>query len=114
VDPLEALKRRLLTLPAPRRVAGVCPGARAVAVAALLDEEAGAVVVVPTSRDADDLVAGLALLAPRLRCAALAAEGVESYRGHPLPLGASASNAATFGAVAAGRRCDHHDREERN
>jgi len=74
-----------------RAVVGVCPGARAVAVAALTDAAAGTLVVVPSPRDAEDLAAGLRLLFPELSCATLPTEAVETYHGRPLALGATAT-----------------------
>jgi transcription-repair coupling factor (superfamily II helicase) len=74
-----------------RAVVGVCPGARAVAVAALAAAEAGAVVVVPSPRDGEDLAAALRLLFPELPCAVLPVEAVETYHGHPPPIGATAA-----------------------
>src|SRR5512137_1935862 len=74
-----------------RVVAGVCPGARAAAVAALADADVGAVVVVPSPRDAEELAGGLRLLFPELPCAVLPVEAVETYQGRPAPLGATAA-----------------------
>ena len=84
--------RTALTPGAGRRaVVGVCPGARAVAVAALAEADAGAVVVVPSPRDAEDLAAALRLLFPERPCAVLPVEAVETYHGHTPPLGATAA-----------------------
>jgi transcription-repair coupling factor (superfamily II helicase) len=85
-----------------RVIAGVCPGARAVAVAALADADGGTVVVVPSPRDAEELAAGLRLLFPELRCAPLPAEAVETYRGHPPPLGATSALVHALVAAATG------------
>ena len=74
-----------------RAVVGVCPGARAVAVAALAEADTGTVVVVPSPRDAEDLAAALRLLFPALPCAVLPVEAVETYHGHTPPLGATAA-----------------------
>ncbi len=85
-----------------RVVAGVCPGARAVAVAALADADAGTLVVVPSPRDAEELAAGLRLLFPELPCAVLPVEAMEAYQGHPPPLGATAAVVHALLAAAAG------------
>jgi transcription-repair coupling factor (superfamily II helicase) len=69
----------------------VCPGARALAVAALLGQRKSAVVVVPSPRDAEELVAGLALIDPTLPAALFPAEAVAAYQGRPAPLGATAA-----------------------
>jgi transcription-repair coupling factor (superfamily II helicase) len=93
---LVARARARLDLPDTRgagrqAVGGVCPGARALAVAALLEQRRPAVVVVPSPRDADELVAGLALIDPGLPAAAFPAEAVAAYQGRPAPLGATAA-----------------------
>ncbi len=85
-----------------RVVAGVCPGARAVAVAALADADAGTLAVVPSPRDAEELAAGLHLLFPELPCAVLPVEAVETYQGHTPPLGATAAIVHALLAAAAG------------
>jgi len=72
-------------------IGGVCPGARALAVAALLAQRRPAVVVVPSPRDAEELVAGLALIDATLPAAVFPAEAVAAYQGRPAPLGATAA-----------------------
>jgi transcription-repair coupling factor (superfamily II helicase) len=72
-----------------------------VAVGALL-ADGPAVVVVPTPRDADELVAGLALLVPELPAAALPAEAVECYLGRIPPLGATTAAALALLGLAEG------------
>ena len=61
-----------------------------------------AVVVVPTPRDADELVAGLALLVPELPAAALPAEALESYLGRIPSLGATTAAALALLGLAEG------------
>ena len=77
----------------------MCPGARALAVAALLGRPP-ALVVVPSPRDADELVAGLALIAPDLPAAAFPAEAVAAYQGRPAPLGATAAGSLALLGLA--------------
>ncbi|MGE5234887.1 MAG: transcription-repair coupling factor [Acidobacteriota bacterium] len=79
---------------------GVCPAARALAVAGLAGDGARTVVVVPTPRDVEDLVAGLSLLAPGLAAAPLPAETVESYLGRPPSLGATAAAVHALAGIA--------------
>ncbi|OYW04265.1 MAG: hypothetical protein B7X11_03165, partial [Acidobacteria bacterium 37-65-4] len=62
-------------------VAGVCPAARSLVLAALAAGDGAVAVVVPTERDAEELAAGLDLLAPELAAVVLPAEAVESYLG---------------------------------
>jgi transcription-repair coupling factor (superfamily II helicase) len=72
-------------------VGGVVPGARSLAVAALTEHgwpTAPAVVVVPHVSDAEDLAAGLGLLAPDLRCGVAPAELAGPYLGAEPPLAA--------------------------
>ena len=83
-------------------MAGVCPGARPLAVAAIAASDGPAVVVVPTERDAEELVAGLELLAPELGAVALPPEAVESALGRVPPLGATAAAAAALIGLASG------------
>ena len=85
-----------------RVVAGVCPGARAAAIAALAEADGGTVAVVPSPRDAEELAAGLRLLFPDLPCAVLPVEAVETYQGHPPPLGATAAVVHALLAAASG------------
>lgn len=86
----------------PRALAGVCQGARAVALAALLPAQGPAIVVVPTARDGEDLLAGLALLAPERRAAMLPAEAAEAYLGRRPGLGSTAAAAVALGGLAHG------------
>ncbi|HPC81753.1 MAG TPA: transcription-repair coupling factor [Thermoanaerobaculaceae bacterium] len=99
-DATERLRRRLG--PGRRAICGVVPGARAVAVAALAGKNP-AVVVVPSPRDAEELAAGLELLAPGLAAAVLPAEAVEAYHGRTPPLGATAAASLALADLAAGR-----------
>lgn len=104
---IPAKLRRLLaaSLPAAGEraaLSGVCPGARPLAVAALAARHPGSVVVVPHSRDAEELAAGLAVLAPDLPSAAFPVEALESYLGGSPPLGATATAARTLLALARG------------
>lgn len=73
VSALERVRRRLPPTPGPRAVGGVCPSARALALAALVSESAPTIAVVPSERDAEELIAGLELVAPELAAAALPA-----------------------------------------
>ena len=98
------VQRRLPPSGAPRTVVGVCPGARCLAVAAL-GGGSGAVVVVPASQDAEELVAGLAVVAPALATAALPAEAFEGPGGRRPSLGATAVAVQTLLQVAR-RRAD--------
>lgn len=84
-----------------RAVAGVCPGARALAVAALA-ETLPLVAVVPSPRDAEELHSGLLLLAPELRPAAFPVEAVETYLGRVPPLGATAGATLALQGLATG------------
>ena len=97
---LDRLRRELPPV-GRRAVAGVCPGARALAVAAL-SREGPVVVVVPSPRDAEELVAGLELLVPELPAVLLPAEAVEAYHGHTPPLGATAAASLALANLAAG------------
>jgi transcription-repair coupling factor (superfamily II helicase) len=90
-EALTKLRRRLTPIQRAQLVVGVCPGARAIPVAALAHAYAASVVVVPSQRDAEELLAGLELLSPELPAAMLPAEGVETYQGHVPPLGATAA-----------------------
>lgn len=71
------------------------------AVAALV-REGPAVVVAPSPRDAEELVAGLELLVPELPAVLLPAEAVEAYHGRTPPLGATAAASLALGNLAAG------------
>ncbi len=84
-------------LPAPpgRLVAGVCPGARPLVVAALL-AEGPAVVAVPTAREADALLAGLELVAPDLPAVVLPLEIAALSPARPTSLGAHAAAVAAL------------------
>ena len=77
----------------------MCPGARALAVRGLL-ESSPAVVVVPGSRDAEELLFGLELLAPDLSVAALPAELAPVNPAQPAPLGAAAEAVAALLRIA--------------
>ncbi|NLH11736.1 MAG: transcription-repair coupling factor [Holophagae bacterium] len=102
-DAVGRLRRQLGT--GRRTLGGVCPGARALAVAALAGE-APVVVVVPTPRDADELAAGLELLAPELSAGVVPAEAVEVYHGRTPPLGATATASLALSRLAGGEvRC---------
>lgn len=102
-DLRRALDRLRRELPSSglRAVGGVCPGARALGVAALAGQSP-LLVIVPSPRDAEDLVAGLDLLAPELGAAALPAEAVSAYQRHPPPLGATAAAAQALFDLACG------------
>ena len=82
-------QRRFPPTGTPRAVVGVCPGARCLAVAALAGGS-GTVAVVPTSQDAEELVAGLAVVAPTLTVVTLPSEAFEGPGGHRPSLGATA------------------------
>jgi transcription-repair coupling factor (superfamily II helicase) len=99
---LERVRRRLPPTPGPRAVGGVCPAARALALAALASDSSRTVAVVATERDAEELIAGLDLVAPELAAAALPAEAVEAYLGHTAPLGATAAAATALLGLATG------------
>ncbi|HVN76605.1 MAG TPA: hypothetical protein VMT19_09840, partial [Thermoanaerobaculaceae bacterium] len=100
---VERVRRSLPPGGAPHAMGGVCPAARALAVAALTGGRDAVVVVVPAERDAEDLVAGLELLAEGTPAAALPAEAVEGYLGRTPPLGATAAAATALAALAEGR-----------
>ena len=102
VSALECVRRRLPPTPGPRAVGGVCPSARALALAALVSESAPTIAVVPSERDAEELIAGLELVAPELAAAALPAEAVEAYLGRTPPLGATAAAATALLGLATG------------
>ena len=80
----------------------MCPAARAVALVALASEGAPTVAVVPSERDAEELIAALELVAPELTAAALPAEAVEAYLGRTPPLGATAAAATALLGLATG------------
>lgn len=84
----------------PAALSGVCPGARPLAVAALAERHQRTVAVVPNPRDAEELAAGLRVLAPNLVAAEFPAEALESYLGGPPPIGATAAAARTLLALA--------------
>ena len=100
---VERVRRKLPPGGAPHAVGGVCPAARGLAVAALAAGHAATTVVVPSERDAEDLVAGLELLVPGSPSAALPAEAAEAYLGRTPPLGATAAAATALAGVAGGR-----------
>ena len=85
-----------------RAAGGVCPGARALVLAALASGETPTVVVVPNERDAEELVAGLELLAPGVAAAVLPAEAAEAYLGRTPPLGATAAAATALLGLGTG------------
>lgn len=101
-----SLRRRVAALLPPSgqsaALSGVCPGARALAVAALAERHPGSTVAVPSARDAEELVAGLAVLAPDLPAAEFPAEALENYLGSPAPLGATAAAARALLALHRG------------
>ena len=97
---VEQLRRRLPDSP-PRTVGGVCPGARAVAIAALA-RDGCTVVVVPAARDAEDLAHGLALIAPDMPACALPVEAIDPGIGRRAPLGATAAASLALARLAAG------------
>jgi transcription-repair coupling factor (superfamily II helicase) len=76
-------------------VAGICPGARALAVAALLGEQP-ALVVVPTAADAEALVAGLEVLAPHIPTVMLPVELAQGSAARPVGLGATSAAVAAL------------------
>ncbi len=99
---LERLARRLPPGDGRCAVDGVCPGARALVVAALAARGPGLTVVVPTPRDAEALVAGLDVMAPHLPGVAFPAAAVEAYLGKSPPLGATAAAVLALLRVANG------------
>ncbi len=96
------MRRRLPPTPGPRAVGGVCPAARALALAALASEKTPTVAVVPSERDAEEMIAALELVAPELTAAAFPAEAIEAYLGRTPPLGATATAAAALLGLATG------------
>jgi transcription-repair coupling factor (superfamily II helicase) len=72
------------------------------AVAALAQAGMASLVVVPSERDAEELLAGVELLAPALTAAALPAEAVDAYLGRTAPLGATVAAATALQRLAAG------------
>ena len=101
--PLADLRALLAAHPSPLTIAGVCPAARGVAVAAVVTSDAPLLAVVPTPRDAEALQAGLALALPHLPTAVLEAEAAEAYSARPTSLGASSAAALDLGRLARGR-----------
>jgi transcription-repair coupling factor (superfamily II helicase) len=99
---VEGIRRRLPPTRGPRALGGVCPSARALALAALVSEPEATVAVVPSERDAEELMAGLELVAPELSTAALPAEAMEAYLGRTPPLGATAVAATALLGLATG------------
>ncbi len=81
---------------------GVCPPARALALAARAADGSPTVAVVPHERDAEELIAGLELLAPEIPAALLPAEAAEAYLGRTPPLGATAAAATALLGLATG------------
>lgn len=99
---LNALRAQLATHRSPLTIAGVCPAARAVAVAALAAPRTPLLAVVPTPRDTETLQAGMALIAPHLATATLPAEAAEAYSARPISLGASSAAAIELVRLARG------------
>ena len=86
-------------------VGGVVPTARALVTASLAGTWAGqgcTLVVVPHLADADDLVAGLELLAPEVRVAGVPAETAAPYQGAEPPLAARRDLVRVLDRLAAG------------
>ena len=100
--PLADLRAQLAAHPPPLTIAGVCPAARGLAVAALTTSDAPLLAVVPTPRDAEALHAGLALVLPHLATAVLAAEAADAYSARPVALGASSAAALELARLARG------------
>ncbi len=101
-QPLAELRGQLAAHLPPRIIAGVCPAARALAVAALVTTEAPLLAIVPTPRDAETLQAGLALVSPELVTAVLEAEAAEAYSARGSSLGASSAAARELVRLARG------------
>jgi transcription-repair coupling factor (superfamily II helicase) len=99
---LAALRGRLAAAARPRAVGGVCPGARAVALTALADGDEPFVVVVPTAREGEELLAGLALVAPEIPAVLLPAEAVDGALGRSPALGSTAAAATALARFASG------------
>ena len=99
---LDALRADLAAHCSPLTIAGVCPAARPLAVAALASSGTPLLAVVPAPRDTETLQAGLALVAPGLATAALPAEAVEVYSARPISLGASSAAAIELVRLARG------------
>jgi transcription-repair coupling factor (superfamily II helicase) len=100
-----ALERVRLKLPptrGPRAVGGVCPAARALPLAALAAHGTPVVAVVPAERDAEEMIAGLELVAPDVAAAVVPAEAVEAYLGRAPTLGATAAAATALLGLATG------------
>ncbi|MCS7183119.1 MAG: transcription-repair coupling factor [Thermoanaerobaculum sp.] len=89
--------------PSPRRVAGVCPGARVVGVELVLGGLPRAVVVVPTPNDAQELAAAYSLFFPEKPVGALPAHMVLPYAPQGAPLGAVAEGLWALWAWAEGQ-----------
>ncbi|MGD1146908.1 MAG: transcription-repair coupling factor [Thermoanaerobaculaceae bacterium] len=100
---VDRVRRKLPPGGAPHAVGGVCPAARGLAVAALAAGHATTIVVVPNERDAEELVAGLELLAPEAPAVALPVEAVEAYLGRTPPIGATAAAATALAGLTGGR-----------
>lgn len=98
-----ALRTSLATHPPPRTIAGVCPAARSLAVAALAGGDAPLLAVVPNPNDAEVLQVGLAFAAPQLVAACLAAEAAEAYTARPMSLGATSAAAVELDRLARGQ-----------
>lgn len=87
----------------PRRVVGVCPGARVVGVELVVGHEERAVVVVPTPGDAQELAAAYELFFPERKAAALPAHTLLPYAPQGAPLGATAEAVAALLGWAQGK-----------
>ncbi|MGC8915499.1 MAG: transcription-repair coupling factor [Thermoanaerobaculum sp.] len=88
---------------APRRVTGVCPGARVLGVELVAAGASRAVVVVPSPTDAQELVRAYELFFPEVPAAALPAHALLPYAPQGSPLGATAEAVAALVGWAAGR-----------
>jgi transcription-repair coupling factor (superfamily II helicase) len=87
-------------------IGGIVPPARALVVASLLARQVDpgcVLVVVPHLADADELVAGLELLAPDLRAAAVPPEVAAPYQGTEPPLAARLQLVRVLEGLAANR-----------
>jgi transcription-repair coupling factor (superfamily II helicase) len=97
------IRRALTPGSEPRALGGVCPAARALAIAALASEKAPTLAIVPSERDAEEMIAALELVAPEFTAAALPAEAVEAYLGRTAPLGATAAAVTALLGLATGQ-----------
>jgi transcription-repair coupling factor (superfamily II helicase) len=102
-EALARIRRMLPPTPGGRAIGGVCQGARPLLVAALAEQLGTLTAIVPTTRDGEDLLAGLRIFAGSLGAVTLPAEVAEAYLGRTPPLGATAAAAHALGAIAEGR-----------